>query len=186
LLAAEHSVQLAREAGHVVSLCNALTEAAWSRLLAGDVAGAERLLVEQTKLTSNGQLAQWAAYGRGLRGVLRVKIGAPTLNWNCSELRLISCRLSLPTAFLPCSASWREVLARPAASWKESLRSTKRSNGATEPGNAGACPSCCVLKEFFISLSIRQAPSMRRKIYFWKQGAWRACRAPCLGNCARP
>ena len=77
LRAAEHSVQLAREPGHVVSLCNALTEATWSRLLASDVAGAERLLVEQTELAAKGQLAHLAAYGRGLLGVMRVKNGSP-------------------------------------------------------------------------------------------------------------
>jgi predicted ATPase/DNA-binding winged helix-turn-helix (wHTH) protein len=73
--AAQNSIRLARETGHAVSLCNALTEAVWTLQLAGDVTDAELVLAEQTELALRIGLAHLAAYGRGLLGVLHVKIG---------------------------------------------------------------------------------------------------------------
>jgi len=76
LRAARHSIRLARETGHAVSLCNALTEAIWPLLLAGAVTDAELVLAEQTELAFRMGLAHLAAHGRALLGALNLKIGS--------------------------------------------------------------------------------------------------------------
>jgi tetratricopeptide (TPR) repeat protein len=73
--AAENSVEEARCANHVLSLCYALSQACPIALLVGDLATAEsylRMLVEQSARYS---LPFWAALGRSNQGVLLIKRG---------------------------------------------------------------------------------------------------------------
>jgi predicted ATPase len=73
--AAENSVEEARDAKHVISLCYALSQACTIALLVGDLATAEsylRMLVEQSARYS---VPLWAALGRSNRGVLLIKRG---------------------------------------------------------------------------------------------------------------
>jgi predicted ATPase/DNA-binding winged helix-turn-helix (wHTH) protein len=73
--AAENSVEEARGANHVRSLCYALAQVCPIALLVGDLARAEsylRMLVEQSARYS---LPFWAALGRSNRGVLLIKRG---------------------------------------------------------------------------------------------------------------
>jgi predicted ATPase len=73
--AAENSVEEARGANHVLSLCYALSQACPIALMVGDLATAEsylRMLVEQSARYS---LPFWAALGRSNQGVLLIKRG---------------------------------------------------------------------------------------------------------------
>jgi tetratricopeptide (TPR) repeat protein len=73
--AAENSVEEARGANHVLSLCYALAQACPIALLVGDLAAAEshlRTLVEQSARYS---LPFWAALGRSNRGMLLIRRG---------------------------------------------------------------------------------------------------------------
>jgi predicted ATPase len=73
--AAENSVEEARDANHVLSLCYALAQVYPLTLLAGDLAAAEsylRMLLDQSARYS---LPFWAALGRTHRGALLIKRG---------------------------------------------------------------------------------------------------------------
>jgi predicted ATPase/DNA-binding winged helix-turn-helix (wHTH) protein len=73
--AAENSVEEARAANHVLSLCYALAQACAIALSVGDLAAAEsylRMLVDQSARHS---LPFWAALGRSNRGVLLISRG---------------------------------------------------------------------------------------------------------------
>ena len=75
LRAAENSVEEARGAHHVLSLCYALSQVCPIALLAGDLATAEsylRMLVDQSARYS---LPLWAALARSNEGVLLIKRG---------------------------------------------------------------------------------------------------------------
>jgi len=98
LRAARNSIRLARETGHAISLCDALTEAIWPLLLAGAVTDAESVLAEQTELAFRTGLAIFAAHGRGLLGVLNLKIGR--VDSGLTLLRAVVDELSSPPAYL--------------------------------------------------------------------------------------
>jgi predicted ATPase len=73
--AAENSLEEARGANHVLSLCYALAHACRIALLAGDLAAAEsylRMLVDQSARHSS---PFWADLGRSNRGMLLIKCG---------------------------------------------------------------------------------------------------------------
>jgi predicted ATPase len=73
--AAENSVEEARGAHHVLSLCYALSQACLIALFAGDLATAESYLKMLVDQSARYSLPFWAALGRSNRGVLLIKHG---------------------------------------------------------------------------------------------------------------
>jgi predicted ATPase len=73
--AAENSVEEARDANHVLSLCYALAQACTLALLVGDLAAAESYLTTLVDQSARHSSPFWAALGRSNRGVLLIKRG---------------------------------------------------------------------------------------------------------------
>jgi predicted ATPase len=73
--AAENSVEEARGANHVISLCYALSQVCPMALLAGDLDTAEPYLTMLVDQAARHSLPLWAALGRSNQGVLLIKRG---------------------------------------------------------------------------------------------------------------
>jgi predicted ATPase len=182
---AQESVEAAQASEDVLSLCNALVQAACPvALFVGDVASAARYTAMLLDHSAKHGLALWYVRGQGFNGMLLNQTGESAAGLRLLGAALEELRETKYTghlmAFLGALAEASGRIGQVAAGLVAIDEALARSE---PPKPDGVSPSCCVSKAGCYS-NAHPMPPERRRSTFCEPSTGHAIRAPSPGNCA--